>query len=263
MIITKYQQFNEGIRHLLVGPTKEEVWKNKGYSDIMKTPPDTAKEFLEMILDDITIVNQRKYRKSVFYKRNGEIYFELEHNNQTLWVNYSKVWLVLVNYYGLTGWDLTNIISKITQKKLKWPNFNIKESDRLPDGFWESIYELGEKNDRELNESIKHLLVGPTEDEVIDNLNRRYENGEIDIAEYLVICVKCGFIDLIEEIVYLEDFDGYNLQYLLSIAVTFKQIDVVKLVLSYGLKKELVEGVEIYKDTPIEIKNIIKNYLEQ
>ena len=30
-MIKKYKQFNEGIRHLLVGPTKEEIWDDLEY----------------------------------------------------------------------------------------------------------------------------------------------------------------------------------------------------------------------------------------
>ena len=43
-MITKYNQFNESIKSLLVGPTKDEIWKNLGFNRTFDTP----KEFFFM-----------------------------------------------------------------------------------------------------------------------------------------------------------------------------------------------------------------------
>ena len=47
-MITKFEKYNEGIKHLLVGPTKEEVYNNI-YKDrldgFMNYLPDSPNEF--------------------------------------------------------------------------------------------------------------------------------------------------------------------------------------------------------------------------
>lgn len=62
-MIKKFTQFNEGINHLLVGPTKEEIWKHLGYD----VPFDTVEDYFEYIIKDMKRIPQTKYPDYIFW----------------------------------------------------------------------------------------------------------------------------------------------------------------------------------------------------
>ena len=57
------------------------------------------------------------------------------------------------------------------------------------------------KKFKQYNESIKSLLVGPSDEEVLNNFKRKYDKGEIDIFSFYV---KCKELNLKNGITYEE-----------------------------------------------------------
>jgi len=68
--LPKYDIYNESIKSLLVGPTKEEMWKNLGYDRTFDTP----EEFFLYLTDGVEVTSPN----GLYYewKKNGKILFE-------------------------------------------------------------------------------------------------------------------------------------------------------------------------------------------
>ena len=61
------------------------------------------KEFLAPFLTNLTIIRKKDYPNSLFYKQDSEVLFELYQNgkNRYFIVNYSKIWSVFYDRFGL------------------------------------------------------------------------------------------------------------------------------------------------------------------
>jgi len=69
-MITKFEKYNESIKSLLVGPSKEDIFKNLGYDQSF----ETSEEFFLNVIDGIKIKEQTKYPDSVFWEKNDKIF---------------------------------------------------------------------------------------------------------------------------------------------------------------------------------------------
>lgn len=69
-MITKFETYNEGIKHLLNGPTKEEAWKSLGFDRTFETP----EEYFLYLTDGVEIVSPN----GLYYewKKGDKILFE-------------------------------------------------------------------------------------------------------------------------------------------------------------------------------------------
>lgn len=79
------------------------------------------RKFLKPFLTNLTIVHSEKYPDSVFYKQNGEVLFELNQYENTLYfyVNYGKIWSVFYKRFGLNYDDTKSFIKKEVESTLK------------------------------------------------------------------------------------------------------------------------------------------------
>lgn len=79
------------------------------------------RKFLKPFLTNLTIVHSEKYPDSVFYKQNGEVLFELNQYENTLYfyVRYDKIWSVFENKFGLSYDDIQSFIKKEVESTLK------------------------------------------------------------------------------------------------------------------------------------------------
>ena len=118
-MITKYKLFNESIKSLLVGPSKEEMWKNLGYDRTFDTP----KEFFLYMIDGMTIKEQNKYPNSIFWEKNGELIFEQDLDNMNLWVDNKSIWKILEKVFGLRRDEVQSLINTVMEEYFNWKGF--------------------------------------------------------------------------------------------------------------------------------------------
>ena len=120
-MITKFEQYNEGIKHLLVGPTKEESWENKykdkleGFIDYL---PETPEEFFDKIKEGIYYYNKEKG----YWLKNGTILFSVDYDKNWLLVDTKYIWDTLDDVYGLDNDEIRTLI-KNSFKDSVWGKF--------------------------------------------------------------------------------------------------------------------------------------------
>ena len=119
-MITKFEKYNESIKDLLVGPTKEEVWKNLGY-DI---PFDTPKEFISYLIDGIKIKEQTKYPNSILWSKNGKTILLQDIKIKYLYVDYD-IWKIFQNIFGMKKEEIESLIINTCENKLNITGFKI------------------------------------------------------------------------------------------------------------------------------------------
>ena len=134
-MITKYNQFNESIKSLLVGPTKEEIWKSFGYDQSFDTP----EEFLLYVIDGISIKVQTKYTKSIFWVKNDKLLFEQDLKNKELFVDYESIWVVFEKIFNLEYKEIQSFISNIVEEHLNWKGFTPFSSTTSSLGGWKKF----------------------------------------------------------------------------------------------------------------------------
>ena len=79
------------------------------------------KEFLAPFLTNLTIIHKKERPNSVFYKQGSEVLFELYQNekNRYFIVNYSKIWSVFYDRFGLNYDDTQAFIKREVGSTLK------------------------------------------------------------------------------------------------------------------------------------------------
>ena len=121
-MITKYKQYNESIKSLLVGPTKEEVWKSLGYDRRFDTP----EEFFLYMIDGMTIKEQTK--DYILWEKDDKTIFEQDLDSNILWVDNKSIWTVLENIFGIESNEkISYLINGIVKEHLKWMGFTPKK----------------------------------------------------------------------------------------------------------------------------------------
>ena len=209
-MIKRYKQFNEGIKKLLKGPTEEEVWKNfEGMTPDELLSVSSKINFVkgvEKALEDGAELNsdstQESFRYAIFkgsidvaifliykgidlYYRNGLAFqhaiegnfYELVKLMLEKGINFQKdeleVYYTSARRRGFT--KVSELIKNYINKK-KWYNNIFKKT----------------------NESIKDLLVGPTEEEVFKEFEDKkpidilYKSISGDFLEGVIYAVEHG-----------------------------------------------------------------------
>ena len=115
-MILKFEQYNESIKSLLVGPSKEEIWENLGYYQSFETP----EEFFLYMIDGMKIKKQTKYPDSIFWEKNGKIIFEQDLKNNDLWVDYNSIWKILEKIFGFDNTEIDVFIEYWVEEYLDW-----------------------------------------------------------------------------------------------------------------------------------------------
>ncbi len=109
-MIKNFKQYNEGIKHLLVGPTKEEIWENLGYDK----PFDTPEEFIEYISDNLEkIVSHNTFTDIIYwkFKPQDEVYFE--YNSGSLFYSQEKIYNILNGVFNMKSSDIKLLLKII------------------------------------------------------------------------------------------------------------------------------------------------------
>ena len=124
-MITKFEQYNEGIKHLLVGPTKEQAWtelingKLKGFIDSI---PETREDFFNQMKDGCEIIENSE--GCISFGKNGiELFREYTHN-KILDVSYRYIWSVLDTMYDLNFEEVQSFIKEQLLEDNNWTGLN-------------------------------------------------------------------------------------------------------------------------------------------
>ena len=115
-MITKFKQYNESIKDLLTGPTKEEVWKHYGFDE----PFDTPEEYF---LDVFHGFNNSQIKHYFIWKDiigNTVISYDTLNEEVVCYLGYYTK--LMEKIFNLSYRDVINIINKILIKQLKLKN---------------------------------------------------------------------------------------------------------------------------------------------
>ena len=115
-MIKKYKQFNESIKSLLKGPTKEEVWGSFGFRKTFDTP----EEFLTELFSDLETTTDGEF---INYNKKNKLIFEIEKNTffstngeyYALRLNH-RYWDILTNIFYLGYKDKLTVIKKVVKQ---------------------------------------------------------------------------------------------------------------------------------------------------
>ena len=119
-MITKYNQFNESIKSLLVGPSSNEMtkyWKSLGFDRTFDTP----EEFLSYMIDGMVIKIQTP--KYISWEKNGKIDFEQDLEHNILWINYKSIWMILEKVFDLESGEIRHLIKNVVGFYINWSGF--------------------------------------------------------------------------------------------------------------------------------------------
>jgi chromosome segregation ATPase len=82
---------------------------------------EEMEEWFKSLLNGLEIEIRDGYPDSVFYKKNGKVFFQLFQDLEIkhLWVDYDLVWSVLRNKYKLNYDEIQEFIENMVEKHLK------------------------------------------------------------------------------------------------------------------------------------------------
>jgi hypothetical protein len=121
-MIKNFKQYNEGIKHLLVGPTKEDIWTdlmNGKLKGLLKSIPTSPEDFFNQIKEGCVEMGENEY--GIYFGKNGTKVFHEGLKNNILWIRYN-VWSILEKIYEFDKSKIRKLI-KNSLKNTKWRNF--------------------------------------------------------------------------------------------------------------------------------------------
>jgi len=101
-MITNFKKYNESIKSLLVGPTKEETWiylMNGKLKGLITSIPDSPEDFFNKIKEGCSKMGEDEY--GIYWGKNGIKLFQQNSKKGYLRVSHKYVWSVFENIYGL------------------------------------------------------------------------------------------------------------------------------------------------------------------
>ena len=119
-MIVKFEQYNESVKSLLVGPTKEEVWSelmNGKLKGLITSIPESPEDFFNQMKEGCIKMGKERYGSS-FGKNNVKLFWE--NGNDYLIVSNKYIWSILENIYGLTHNETKLLIENIIKNDKKW-----------------------------------------------------------------------------------------------------------------------------------------------
>ena len=120
-MITKFVKYNESIKSLLVGPTKEEAWdglmngKLKGF---INHKPLSIYDYIYQIMDGC--VEMSKDKQNIYYGKNNIILFDQSTVSNLLYVSREYIWIILEKMYGLNYNEIQLLLKQIFKRDKKW-----------------------------------------------------------------------------------------------------------------------------------------------
>lgn len=119
-MIMKYNKFNEGIKHLLVGPNKQEVWKNLGYDRTF----DTHIEYMDYLINNLKKGEEDEDGRICLFLNNSCLF--LRDNEAEILSVDKRVFNILHNIFGLRVKEINNMLYDRMGKFLNWYYFLLR-----------------------------------------------------------------------------------------------------------------------------------------
>jgi len=129
-MIIKFEHFNEGIKSLLVGPTKENVWDNlfkDRLSGFITSIPDSPEDFFNQMKDGCSKMGEDEY--GIYWGKNGIKLFQQNSKNESLYISHKYVWSVLEKFYGLNYDEIQSLIKNLLVGDTNWMGLTPTFSD--------------------------------------------------------------------------------------------------------------------------------------
>jgi len=109
------------------------------------------------------------------------------------------------------------------------------------------------KKYNKFNEGIKHLLTGPTEQEVFDNLNK------LDTGKLMMKSLEINYLEGVKKA--LSEKNTFNMSAILQIACHYGHINIIKYLLeNYDYKVYVLNSILEYQMNK-DIKELLNNYI--
>jgi len=138
-MITKFEKYNESIKSLLVGPTKEEMWSkllNGRLKGLITSIPESPEDFFNQMKEGCVEIVKGWY--GIYFGKNGIKLFQQDLKNGWLYVSYLYIWSVYEKIYGFNKNEIQELIEKELLKDTKWK------------GLTPSIYDEDEDDDTQI-----------------------------------------------------------------------------------------------------------------
>jgi len=119
-MITNFEKYNEGIKSLLVGPTKENVWDNlfkDKLNGLIDSIPDSPEDFFNQMKEGCVKMGEDKY--GAYWGKNGIKLFQ-EDSKNNLWISLIYIWSVLEKFYGLNYYEIQSLIKDLLVDDTNW-----------------------------------------------------------------------------------------------------------------------------------------------
>ena len=88
-----------------------------------KDPKVEMTEFLDSILDGITLKKDSRYPQSLFYYKDNRILMEQDWKNSYLWINYEKIWSFFESKFHLKYNEIQLFIQRYMEEYLNLKGF--------------------------------------------------------------------------------------------------------------------------------------------
>ena len=123
-MITKFEKYNEGIKHLLVGPNNEELWSNfmDSQKGLLKSIPTSPEDFFNQMKEDCVEIERNEH--SIFYGKNNIILFQHILEWKDLYVSTKYIWSRFQKIYGLNTIEISKLIKSQLVNDTKWKGLN-------------------------------------------------------------------------------------------------------------------------------------------
>jgi len=120
-MITKFTQYNENIKSLLIGPTKEEMWSelmNGKLKGFLKSVPNSPEDFFNQMKDGCKILDKNNHY--IFWGKNNVTLFWHHVKNKKIYISYNYIWIYFNILYGFNYTETLSFIKNMLLEDINW-----------------------------------------------------------------------------------------------------------------------------------------------
>lgn len=262
---------NESVKSLLVGPTEDEI---------INSFKDNPKRLLEYSINNNLkkgIEYALKYEDEIIQSFKDDYQNLLEYsidNNLERGVVYAINHGVNVNQphsiflFKSAKRGNINIVKHLLKSNINFDSDALLIAKKF--GNYDIVELLTDYKNKPTNESIKDLLVGPTDYEFLSAITKTHSG-----YDYIDVCVENDSIMGIEEFFmncddYEDDETYHQIEHLIEMTIDYDSVKIMKTILKFGLPKSIFEEMVKLQDQGImdfdeesESYKLIKKYISK
>lgn len=129
-MITKFEKFNEGINHLLVGPTEEEIWNHYMEGDLkglITSIPETHEDFFVQMRENCVLMGEDN--NGYIYGKRGIELFQENLKYGFICISYKYIWSIFENIYNFNKQEIYTLINKQCKNDEEWKDLTPTNSE--------------------------------------------------------------------------------------------------------------------------------------